>query len=355
MSITSSFSVGLPWTRGRVDPVHVRPALSLRPRPGRGGRPDAMGASALEGPGGGWARTPRTPTSRDRRTAPAVPRYLLVPRMGPWAGVCHGARGGDPVAALPREGQSDVLFAQAVLADRLAAVLLGRRLGVPVACLGRGTTSMASRIASATVRWLARWAIRRCAAVAVVAQARAHARREGARRALYGVASGVDLGCSDPATRETRAAPSTSTRSPLNPIVGCLADGKDSTLLEAFGAADQPFRCVPRWSGWGRSTPGSSAASSGGWLLAAAAGEARTRRSPSGCGRPTSWCSERGRGPNVVREALACGTPVVATPLGDVPAADHRRAVVPPGNSTALAAPSPRPRATPGPRRSAPT
>ena len=43
--------------------------------------------------------------------------------------------------------------------------------------------------------------------------------------------------------------------------------------------------------------------------------------------------------PNVVREALACGRPVVATPVGDVPRVVSADAgvLVPPGNPAALA------------------
>src|SRR5262249_57841869 len=99
------------------------------------------------------------------------PRYLQVPGMGAWAGVAMALGAVAAVRRLRREGRCDVLFAQAVLPDGLAAVLLGRWLGVPVACLGRGTDVHGLPRASATTRRLARWTLRRAAAVGVVAEA----------------------------------------------------------------------------------------------------------------------------------------------------------------------------------------
>ena len=86
-----------------------------------------------------------------------------------------------------------MLFAQALLPEGLAAVLLGRWLGLPVACLGRGTTCMAWR-RSATTRLLARWTVRRAAAIGVVANALAKALGAVASAAPCTVlANGVDL------------------------------------------------------------------------------------------------------------------------------------------------------------------
>src|SRR4029077_15133558 len=90
------------------------------------------------------------------------PRYLQLPGMGPSAGVAMALGALPAVARLRHEGSCDVLFAQAVLPDGLAAVLLGRRLGVPAACLGRGTDVHGLAAASATTRWLALWAVLTC-------------------------------------------------------------------------------------------------------------------------------------------------------------------------------------------------
>src|SRR5262249_51013737 len=124
-----------------IDRVHVRRALSLAARlPVVVVVPTPWAPRMLAGRGGRWTRYAATPRSAQIDGVRLLfPRYVQVPRMGPWAGIAMALGALTAVASLRREGQCDVLFAQAVLPDGLAAVLLGRRLGVPVACLGRGT------------------------------------------------------------------------------------------------------------------------------------------------------------------------------------------------------------------------
>src|SRR5215472_10723641 len=124
-----------------VDRVHVRRALSLAARvPVVVVVPTPWAPPAFAGPGGRWARYAATPRRAEIDGVSLLfPRYLQVPGMGPWAGVAMALGAVTAVAPLQCEGRCDVLFAQAVLPEGLAAVLLGRLLGVPAACLGRGT------------------------------------------------------------------------------------------------------------------------------------------------------------------------------------------------------------------------
>src|SRR5262249_6484283 len=159
-----------------VDRVHVRRARALATRvPVVVGVPTPLAPPALAGPGGRWGRDAATPRRAgiDGVRLP-FPRDLQVPTMGAWAGLTMALGAAGAVGRLRREGRCDVLFAQAVLPDGLAAVLLGRWLGVPVACLGRGTDVHGLPRTSATTRWLARWTRRRAAARGVAGGAPAH-------------------------------------------------------------------------------------------------------------------------------------------------------------------------------------
>src|SRR5262249_30539478 len=157
--------------------------------------------------------------------------------MGPWAGAAMAIGAMGTVRSLRRDGRCDVLFAQALLPEGLAAVLIGRRLRVPVACLGRGTDVHGLPRASTTARRLAAWTLRRAAAVGVVADA--------LRRPLDGIGTGVpctvlpngvDLEQFAPGNaRDARRALGIAEDARVILYVGRLADGKGlESLIEAF-------------------------------------------------------------------------------------------------------------------------
>jgi teichuronic acid biosynthesis glycosyltransferase TuaC len=251
------------------------------------------------------------------------------------------------VAPLRCEGRCDVLFAQAVLPEGLAAVLIGGLLGVPVACLGRGTDVHGLPRASAATRWLARWTLRRSAAVGVVAEAlgRTLARMGGGTPCTV-LPSGVDLEHFAPGSaRDARRALRVAEDARLILYVGRLADGKGlDTLFDAFGAlrtAVPNALLVLVGSGPLHARLERRVLADGMARSVRLAGEAPHQAVPR-------WMqaadvvvlpSEAEGMPNVVREALACGRPVVATPVGDVPhllSADAGL-LVPPTNPAALA------------------
>jgi len=332
-----------------VDRVHVRRALSLAARvPVVVVVPTPWAPSALAGPSGRWARYAAAPKRAEIDGVRLLfPRYLQVPRMGPWAGVAMALGAMSTVEALRRERRCDVLFAQAVLPEGLAAVLLGRRCGVPVACLGRGTDVHGLPRASATTRWLAGWTLRRAAAVGVVAEAlRRTLDGMGTGAACTVLPNGVDLERFAPgSTRGARRALGVAEDARLVLYVGRFADGKGlDTLLEAFGTVRAAL-------------PEALLALVGSGPLHVrlerrilADGIARSVRLPGEAPHEAipRWMqaadvvvlpSEAEGMPNVVREALACGRPVVATAVGDVPrlvTADAGR-LVPPSDPAALA------------------
>src|SRR5262249_61869216 len=123
-----------------VDRVHVRRALSLAARvPVVVVVPTPWAPSVLAGPNGRWAHYAATPKRAEIDGVRLLfPRYLQVPRMGPWAGVAMALGAMSTVEALRCERRCDVLFAQAVLPGGLAGGLLGRRFGGPIARRGGG-------------------------------------------------------------------------------------------------------------------------------------------------------------------------------------------------------------------------
>ena len=332
-----------------VDQVHVRRALALAARvPVAVVVPTPWAPPALAGPGGRWARYAATPQCREIDGARLLfPRYLQVPGMGPWAGVAMAFGALTAVGPLQREGRCDVLFAQAVLPDGLAAVLLGRRLGVPVACLGRGTDVHGLARASSTTRRLADWTLRRAAAVGVVAEALAHTlARMGGGAPCTVLPGGVDLEHFVPgSTRAARRALGVDQGARLILYVGRLVDGKGlDTLLAAFRslrAAVPDALLALVGSGPLRARLERRVLADGMARSVRLAGEVSHQAIPQWMqAADVVVLPSMAEGmPNVVREALACGRPVVATPVGDVPrvlSADSGR-LVPPADPSALA------------------
>jgi glycosyltransferase involved in cell wall biosynthesis len=273
------------------------------------------------------------------------PRYVQVPRVGALAGVAMAIGALPTVRRLRRAGRCDVLFAQSIVPDGLAAALLGQWTGTPAACIGRGT-DVHDVARSELVRTLVGYTLRSSTAVAVVAQQLGTALDAvGAGREIAVLTDGVDLerfAIGDRASARRAIGLDPSTRVIVQ--VGRLVPGKGlETLLDAL-----PYVTADA---------GVHVALVGGGPLAAPLA-ARARR--LGIAERVRFAGEVAHDdvprwlqaadvvtlpsvaegfPNSVREALACGRPVVATPVGDIPrvvTSDVGR-LVPVGDAPALA------------------
>ena len=274
------------------------------------------------------------------------PRYVQVPGMGPWAGASMALGALPLLRRLRRDGLCDVVFAQAILPDGLAAVLLGRETGAAVACLGRGSdVNLASR--SRLGRWLTGRVVRHAAAVGTVAHelAATLARRAGAGTpaVLY---NGIDLDRFAPGdARPARLALDLDPTGPIVLFVGRLVPGKGLfVLVDAFArlTTTRPdARLVLVGDG-----PLHDDVVRQAWL--AGVSHRVTITGAVAHERVADWMrasdvlvlpSEAEGFPNVVREALACGRPVVATAVGDVPriVGPETGRLVPVGDAAALA------------------
>lgn len=278
------------------------------------------------------------------------PRYLQLP--GRWfvpLAPLSMAIGVLPlVRRLRHGGACNVIFAQFTLPDGLAAALLGRWTGIPATCLGRGTDVNVVGSGTRLGRWLTAWTVRHCAAVAVVAHdLAATLARLADTPALPAVLyHGIDLERFAPGDKAgARRALGIEGADPMILFVGRLLDGKGlAELVEALGRlqAHMVARLVIVGDGPLRTELARSAAQAGIAERVHMVGERPYDEVPL-------WIraadvvvlpSEREGFPNVVREALACGRPVVATPVGDIPRVVDNSAgrLVPIGDPRALAA-----------------
>ena len=276
------------------------------------------------------------------------PRYVQIPgRPFHELGAASMAVGTLPLLRrLHRAQPFDVLFAQALFPDGVAAVLLGRWLGVPAACLGRGT-DVVQGAASAARRRLTAWTVRGAAGIAVVARDLARALREYVPAAAPAVIyNGIDLERFAPTDRaEARVRVCLDAHRHVALYVGRLVTGKGiGTLVDAFAQVRRELpdaRLVLLGDGPLRRQVETRVAAARLSDAVRLAGEQPHADVPAWINAADAVVlpSESEGFPNVVREALACGRPVVATPVGDVPSiiGPETGALVPVGDAGALA------------------
>jgi glycosyltransferase involved in cell wall biosynthesis len=209
--------------------------------------------------------------------------------------------------------------------DGLAAALLGRWTGTPAACIGRGT-DVHDVARSEVVRALVGYTLRTSSAVAVVAQQLGVSLDAvGAARPIAVLTDGVDLERFAPGDRASaRRALGVEPPSRLVVQVGRLVPGKGlETLLDALPHVTANATVEVALVGAG---PLAEPLAAQARRLGIAArvrfvGEVAHDDVPRWlqAADVVTLPSVAEGFPNSVREALACGRPVVATPVGDIP------------------------------------
>ncbi len=256
------------------------------------------------------------------------PRYPLVPKVSmPLHGLLMYAGCMASVKRLHEQHRFDCIDAHYVFPDGLAAVLIGRSLGVPVVVTARGSDIHTFRD-FATIRPQIRWVLRNAAAVVAVSNSLATMMRElePALHDVHVIGNGVDGRCF---FREDRLAARVKLGlDPQDKVVVSVAALKPvkgpDLLVRAASLLKQNFaHCKVLFAGAGpeldtlqRLAKQLDCADVCRFVGPVPNEQLRTYFSAA----DVSCLASREEGwPNVILESLACGTPVVATRVGAAP------------------------------------
>ena len=272
---------------------------------------------------GRFAATPRR-TTRDSGLQVSHPRYLMLPKVGVAMQPDNMARAAlRDIAALARTGwQPDLIDAHYFYPDGVAAAIVAQRLGVPFVVTARGTdVNVLGRLPGSGER--IRWAAQRAAAVVAVSTR--------LKEALVGLGveaakvtvlrNGVDFELFRPEDRlAARQALGLAGPGRLAACVGNLVPEK------GFALAIEALPALPQWQlllvGEGPQRGELEALAqrlgvAGRVSLRPSMPQKELRRVYSAAD-VLLLTSLREGWPNVVLEAMACGTPVVAVDVGAV-------------------------------------
>ena len=279
------------------------------------------------------------------------PRYVQMP--GRWfvpiAPLAMALGSAWRLWQLRRAGRLDIVYSQATLPDGLAGAILAKVLGVAAACLARGTDVNEMGRRTAVGRWLTRLTVGWSHAVAAVAYDLAATLRElvATDRDPEVLTHGIEHQVFRPGDRtNARRHLGLAPEGALVLFVGRLAAGKGlHGLLKAFRdlRAEKPNALLAVvGDGPLRTELQRLAATLGVDDATIFAGDRPYAEIPlwMQAADVLALPSESEGFPNVVREALACGRPVVVTPVGDVPrvVTPSNGRLVPVGDVPALAA-----------------
>lgn len=273
---------------------------------------------------GRYADLARVPDREERLGIEVLhPRYPVIPKVGmSIAPLLMYAWTKPAVARILRDGYDfDLIDAHYFYPDGVAAVLLGQHLGKPVTITARGTDiNMIPR--HAVPRRMIRWAARRAAGVITVSEALKDAmtRLDLEPPRVRVLRNGVDLDAFRPGNR-TAARARLGVEPPVLLCVGNLVPLKGHDLV---------IRALPMLEGATLLIAGHGPEENRLRGLARALGlDERVRFLGSIAHAEMAGiydaadvlvlASEREGWPNVLLEAMACGTPAVATTVGGVP------------------------------------
>ena len=273
---------------------------------------------------GRYAALARIPKADERRGVPILhPRYPVVPKVGmaltPWL---MAAALYPVLAKLRREFDFDVIDSYYLYPDGVAAALLGRWFDVPftMTALGSDVTQIPE---STSARHMILQAARRAAAVTTVAGAlRDQMLTLGARPDNISVVlHGVDLDLFSPPQDRAALRARLNITQPTVMCVGYLVDNK---------GIDLAIRAIARLSGVRLMIAGTGPCGVALKALAESLGvrdrvdflghvDQQSLPELYGAADVVANCSAREGMSNVLLESLACGTPLVATPVWGSP------------------------------------
>jgi teichuronic acid biosynthesis glycosyltransferase TuaC len=256
------------------------------------------------------------------------PRYLLVPKVAmPFHGLLLFLGSYRKVLELHRQIKFDCIDSHFVYPDGFAAVLLGKKLGIPVFCSARGTDiNLYTKFR--LIRPMICWSLRRAAGIIAVSRALKQVIVDLGipEQKVRVIGNGVDLERFQLMERhEARKKLGVSSEARLVVAVGSLHEHKGHARLISAVA-----ELTERWPDLRLCIVGEGPLR--GSLEKLAAEKALSERVWFAGSLPNeqinTWfnaadlsClpSSREGQPNVILESLACGTPVVATRVGGVP------------------------------------
>jgi glycosyltransferase involved in cell wall biosynthesis len=272
---------------------------------------------------GAYAAQARAPRAETRNGIEVLhPRFPLLPKIGMTLAPFLLYRAVRPlVERVRRERGVDLIDAHYFYPDGVAAAMLGRRLDVPTVITARG--SDVNLIAQYRLpRRMIRWAARQAAAVVAVSQALKdklvalgveHER-------IHVLRNGVDLGLFHAGDRDSLRAQLELRRPTLLSVGNLLAFKGHGLVIEALSFLPE-CELVIAGEGPDRAAFEALARQCG------VAGRVRFVGSLDQQDLRRYYCaadalvlaSSREGWPNVLLEAMACGTPVIATAVGGVP------------------------------------
>ncbi len=272
---------------------------------------------------GDYARFAEVPRQETRdAVSVAHPRYLVIPKLGmSLAPALFAAGARSAIAAQLRDGWDfDLIDAHYFYPDGVAAALLGRSFGKPVVITARGSDVNLLPEYALPRRWIL-WAAARCAAIITVSAAlkRRLAALGVAEQRVTVLRNGVDLDTFRPLARPALRA-RLGLDGPTVLSAGLLVEAKGHHLA---------IEALTRLAGVQLVIAGDGPMARELRALAERLGVSERVRFTGNLARADLieyynaadalvLASAREGMPNVVLEALACGTPVVAADVGGV-------------------------------------
>jgi glycosyltransferase involved in cell wall biosynthesis len=272
---------------------------------------------------GAYAAQARAPRAEARNGIEVLhPRFPALPKIGMTLAPFLLYRAVlSLVERLRRERGFELIDAHYFYPDGIAAAMLARRLGVPTVITARGTD--VNLIAQYRIpRRMIRWAARQAGAVVAVSQALKEklVALGVERERIHVLRNGVDLELFHPEGREKARADLELRHPTLLSVGNLLAFKGHGVVIEALSLLPE-YELVIAGAGPDRAAFEALARERG------VSGRVRFVGSFSQQDLRRYYCaadalalaSSREGWPNVLLEAMACGTPVVATDVGGVP------------------------------------